>query len=249
MQKALDLARLEDCLGHRFKDRGLLERALTHSSHANEGDAQTDNEQLEFLGDAVLGFVTSRYLFERYPDYAEGRLSKTKAHLVSARHLVQVARAIALGDYLRLGRGEEMSGGREKSALMVDALEAILAAMLLDSGLEPAQRFILRRIVEPELARLDQQPELAVAMEDHKSLLQEWTQSRGYPQPAYRVIQEEGPDHKKHFTVELRVVGGNGESELVERGEGPTKKRAEQHAALNALAALKQQAGDLRTEG
>ncbi|MBI2682816.1 MAG: ribonuclease III [Acidobacteriales bacterium] len=243
-----DLARLEEALGHHFQRRDLLERALTHSSHAHEGEAQFDNEQLEFLGDAVLGYVTSRYLFERFPEHSEGRLSKTKAHLVSTRHLAGVARELGFGDHLRLGRGEELSGGREKTALMVDALEATLAAMVLDAGMEPAQRFILSRIVEPELSRLEQHPDSSRALEDHKSLLQEWTQSHGYPQPDYRVIQEAGPDHKKHFTVELRVQNENGNNEIVERGEGPTKKRAEQQAAQHALDALKQRPGEIRTQ-
>ena len=133
-----------------------LERALTHSSHAHESElpederpaAQRDNEQLEFLGDAVLAFVTSRALFERFPGYHEGKLSKLRAHLVSARHLQQVARALDLGKYLRLGRGEEKSGGRNKAALLVNALEALLAALYLDAGLEPPGRLILSRIVE-----------------------------------------------------------------------------------------------------
>ena len=249
MKRAPELALLEEAIGHRFTHLRLLERALTHSSHANETEAPLDNEQLEFLGDAILGFVTSRFLFERFPHDSEGRLSKTRAHLVSARHLISIARELQLGDYLRLGRGEEMSGGREKPALLVDTLEAILAAIYLDAGLEPAQRFVLGRIVEPELARMEQNPERALTAADHKSALQEWAQSQGFPQPAYRVIREEGPDHHKHFTVELRVQVGNGENDLVERGEGPTKKRAEQQAAQHALALSKQQAQKLRTEG
>ena len=144
-----ELSPLEDLLGHRFSDRELLMRALTHSSHAHEvgdesaSDAISDNEQLEFLGDAVLGFVTSRALFERFPNWNEGRLSKTRAHLVSARHLIKVAKQVGLGNFLRLGRGEERSGGRQKSALLVDALEALIAALYLDGGIDAAREFIL----------------------------------------------------------------------------------------------------------
>src|SRR3954463_1424632 len=150
-----DLASLEGVLKHRFTDRTLLERALTHSSLANEsGEGVRDNEPLEFLGDAVLGLVASRVLFERFPDFSEGRLSKMRAHLVSARHLIKVSRQLKLGDFLRLGRGEERSGGRTKSALLVDALEAAIAALYLDGGLETAKGFIESNILEPEIERL-----------------------------------------------------------------------------------------------
>lgn len=242
-----ELSELEGLLGHVFRDRKLLQQALTHSSHANEAATQgvelrnADNEQFEFLGDAVLGFVTSRALFERYPGHSEGQLSKTRAHLVSARHLVRVAKEIQLGDHLHLGKGEERSGGRSKSALLVDALEALLAAMYLDEGLEPARRFILARIVEPELARMDADPARALAMSDQKSALQEQIQATGAPQPSYHVVKEEGPDHDKRFTVEVRMQLQNrqgAESELTVQGEGVTKKAAEQQAARRALAKL-----------
>src|SRR5262249_10615516 len=144
MKTKPDVSKLESLLGHSFSRRDLLERALTHSSHANEASA-ADNEQLEFLGDAILGFVTSQELFERYPSFSEGRLSKTRAHLVSARHLIKVAKQLGLGEFLRLGRGEERSGGRQKSALLVDALEALIAAIYLDGGIEPARGFVLEQ--------------------------------------------------------------------------------------------------------
>src|SRR5215468_3388529 len=156
MNKA-DVAALQTALGYKFGRPELLERALTHSSHAHEesksaepkASEKLDNEQLEFLGDAVLGLVTSQLLFERFFDFHEGQLSKLKAHLVSARHLVKVASELGLGDYLRLGRGEERSGGRSKGTLLSDALEAIIAAMYLDAGLEVAREFIIRRILGP----------------------------------------------------------------------------------------------------
>ena len=251
MKPSEELSRLEELLGHRFGDVDLLDRALTHSSHAHEAAedptavANEDNEQLEFLGDAVLGFVTSRALFERFPHWNEGRLSKTRAHLVSARHLIKVARQAGLGEFLRLGRGEERSGGRQKSALLVDALEALIAALYLDGGIEAARRFILSHVIGAELERITQDPE-AITAADQKSALQEFVQGLGHPQPAYHVVEERGPDHKKMFTVELRVRGLNDDRELVQRGEGPTKKRAEQQAAQAALHILKQAAQRMR---
>jgi len=235
-----DLGALQEKIGHRFKDLSLLERALTHSSHANESeDEARDNEQLEFLGDAVLGFVTSFALVEHYPQFNEGRLSKLRAHLVSAKHLVEVAKEIGLGDHLRLGRGEERSGGRQKAALLVDALEATVASMYLDGGIDPARNFILRRIVHPELERIDAAPESTVMWADQKSALQELLQAMGFGQPEYQVVEEHGPDHDKTFTVELRVRAIQQGSDLVQRGQGRTKKVAEQRAAQAALSELK----------
>jgi ribonuclease-3 len=234
-----DLLELQANLGYGFKDIALLRRALTHSSHANEADDESvDNEQLEFLGDAVLGFVTSFALVDHYPSFTEGRLSKLRAHLVSAKHLVEVAKQVGIGDHLLLGRGEERSGGRNKAALLVDALEATVAAMYLDGGIETARRFILDRIVSPELARIDANPESTVSWADQKSALQEVLQALGLPQPDYQVVDEHGPDHDKLFTVELRIRAIQQGSDLVQRGQGRTKKVAEQRAAQAALAEL-----------
>jgi ribonuclease III len=236
---------LEEVVGHQFHDREVLDRALTHSSHAREKESAAnaskhifDNEQLEFLGDAVLGFVTSQELFRRFPEYSEGELSKLKAHLVSARHLIRAARELELGKYLRLGRGEEKTGGRAKSALLVDALEALIAALFLDGGLDRARHFILARVIEPELQRLDGAGE-GLSEIDHKSKLQEILQASGRPQPAYVLVHEEGPEHRKTFTVEVRIAKRNAAgSEVVGRGEGPTKKKAEQIAAREVLGHL-----------
>jgi len=234
-----ELDDFQDALGYRFRDLRLLERALTHSSHANESSASiADNEQLEFLGDAVLGFVTSFALVERYPAFTEGRLSKLRAHLVSAKHLVETARRLGFGQQLRLGRGEERSGGRQKSALLVDALEAAVAAMYLDGGIEPARKFILERVVEPELRRIDEDPEHSFTWADQKSALQELLQALGLPQPEYEVVDEHGPDHDKTFTVQLRVRAIQQGADLTERGTGRTKKLAEQKAAQAALIQL-----------
>jgi ribonuclease-3 len=245
--KPPDLSPLETALGHSFLRRELLEQALTHSSHAHESEPipddarpapQRDNEQLEFLGDAVLGFVTSQALVERYPDYHEGKLSKLRAHLVSARHLASVAVALGLGKYLRLGHGEERSGGRDKAALLVNALEALLAALYLDAGLDVPRRFILARIVDPELARLGGEATEAFPVTDHKSALQELLQARGRPQPVYALVKEEGPEHKKTFTVELRVMVDGLRKEFRARASASTKKAAEQIAARKALEKL-----------
>jgi len=155
-----DLSALQAALGHTFRHAEMLERALTHSSHAHEeakasgaegGAEKLDNEQFEFLGDAVLGLVTSQLLFERFPTFHEGQLSKLKAHLVSAEHLVSVAVRLGLGQYLRLGKGEERSGGRSKGTLLSDAMEAVIAAMYLDAGLEKTRELIIRHILESEL--------------------------------------------------------------------------------------------------
>ena len=242
-----EISRLEAALGHRFRSPELLDQALTHSSHAHEaneaGETSTrrDNEQLEFLGDAVLGMVTSDALYQRFPEHHEGELSKLRAHLVSARHLVSVANALGLGEYLRLGRGEEKSGGRTKAALLVDALEAVLAALYLDGGLEAARNLVMERIVGPELARIG--PDGVLEVTDYKSALQESVQSLGRPQPTYRVAKETGPDHKKMFTVELQLnlQSENGRPDFVVRGEGPSKKIAEQRAAQQALERLHSQ--------
>jgi ribonuclease-3 len=238
-------------LGHEFTRPELLDRALTHSSHAHEeskssggegSPSRLDNEQFEFLGDAVLGLVTSQLLFERFPVFHEGQLSKLKAHLVSAGHLVSVATSLDLGRYLRLGRGEERSGGRSKSTLLSDALEAVIAAMYLDSGLEKTRDFIIRRILGPELDRIRTESESEFSLADYKSSLQEFLQSSGRLQPVYAIVKEEGPDHRKTFTVEARIyLQGHSKPEYVARAEGATKKKAEQLAAKQALEHLKRE--------
>jgi ribonuclease-3 len=246
-----DITGLEAVLGHRFTRPDLLEQALTHSSHAHEAGGEEfadhhpskrdrDNEQLEFLGDAVLGLTTSEALFQRFPSFNEGQLSKIRAHLVSERHLVRAATTLGIGDFLFLGRGEEKSGGRQKPALLVDALEAIVAALYLDAGFETARAFILKNIVDPELSRLEASNSAGVAVSDFKSALQEALQSAGRPQPMYVVTREEGPDHRKQFTVEARIMPGSGGApEYVARAAASTKKQAEQLAAEQALEHLR----------
>jgi ribonuclease-3 len=246
--KEREITALEQGLGYHFRRRAVIEQAVTHSSQAREQEAQqagdkykvSDNEQLEFLGDAVLALVTSEELFQRFPHFREGELSKLRAHLVSERHLIQVAQQLELGHYLRLGRGEEKSGGRGKTALLVDALEAILAAIYLDGGLEVARDFVLRNVIAPELERMERGGGV-LPVTDFKSALQEAVQSLGLPQPTYVLVQEAGPEHSKTFTVEARLHSRNGrdkEAEFVGRAQGTTKKTAEQDAARQLLTFL-----------
>jgi ribonuclease III len=237
--KSREIAELEASLRHHFQRPELLDQALTHSSQAREVEAlgasaslsNGDNEMLEFLGDAVLGLVTSEALFHRFPKFQEGHLSKLRAHLVGQRHLLRVAEQLQIGHYMRLGRGEEKSGGRNKASLLVDALEAILAALYLDGGWTVARDFIVRMIVEPELAHMKLETS-AMPVMDFKSALQEALQARGGPQPVYALVKEEGPEHKKMFTVEVRLPEP---AIFVGRAQGATKKRAEQEAARQAL--------------
>jgi ribonuclease-3 len=239
-----DISALEDALGHHFSSPALLEQAITHSSHAREEESQNggiglgtrrpDNEQMEFLGDAVLSFVVSRELFRRFPQYREGELSKLRAHVVSANRLLRPAKELGIGKYLRLSKGEERSGGRNKGALLVDALEALIAALYLDAGLARAQEFILQKILEPELAELHNSGSSGLPVMDYKSALQEAVHASGRPPARYVLVKEEGPDHRKVFTIEARVPAAGGEDSFVCRAQGATKKLAEQGAARKA---------------
>jgi len=242
--KSRDIAGLQETLGYSWTHPKLLEQALTHTSQAREREALLpaeasgvgDNEQLEFLGDAVLGLITSEEVFHRFPHFREGELSKLRAHLVSEKHLIRVAQELRLGDYLRLGRGEEKSGGRGKTALLVDALEAVLAALYLDAGFETVRRIVLQYILEPELARLAETAS-GLPVTDYKSALQEKLQAMGHAQPVYVLVKEQGPEHRKVFTVEARLRAANAPAvvEFVGRAEGSTKKNAEQEAARQVL--------------
>src|ERR1017187_1935967 len=223
-----ELESLECRINYRFSGRELLRRALTHSSAANEahggtGSPQDDNEQLEFLGDSILGFLISEALVRRYPESREGELSQLKAHLVSAAHLHGVARRLDLGAYLGLGRSEEMSGGRAKKTLLVDGLEAVIAALYLDAGPEPVRCFVAAHVMD---APVSAGAEVPPAIADFKSALQELAQSRKLPQPRYTIVKERGPEHSKTFTVEVRAG-----KEWTGQAEGRTKKVAAQRAA------------------
>jgi ribonuclease-3 len=244
---------LETALGHTFRDPQLLIKALTHSSLAYEQTLEgrqadgtpavreEDNEQLEFLGDAVLGLVVAEILFRRFPDLHEGEWTRLRASLVSRRHLAQVATALDLGDYLRLGRGEERGGGRKKSTLLANCVEAVIAALYLDGGLSAVEAFVNQRVVAPYVNDLRQALDRGVSLGDHKTTLQELLQAQKNGPPAYVLKAESGPDHRKRFLVEVRLSAGSAPKALA-RGVGTTKKRAEQEAARRAVDKLRKQA-------
>ena len=225
---------LEGRIGYRFRDRGLLEHALTHRSrvHEDASGGVFDNESMEFLGDSVLGFVIADMLFRQFPHHNEGQKSKLKASIVSATSLARLGERLGLGEFLILGRGEEKTGGRRKSAIIADCYEALIAAVYLDGGILPAQGFIQRQFKEliDEARRSGVQ---AAFTEDYKSALQEWLQSAGRGLPSYRLAAEVGPAHRRHFEVEI-LVGG----EVIAKAEGRSKKEAAQAAAKTALATL-----------
>ena len=222
-----DLSQFEERLGYRFQRRDLLTRALTHKSYSHEArqDAVQDNETFEFLGDSVLGFVIGDLLFQKFPTMDEGALSKIKAYLVSAGSLAVKSKHFGMGEAIYLGVGEEKSGGRKKESLLANVFEAIIAAIYLDGGIEPA-----RRMIESSFQRdLESVDEDDLLFQDYKTALQELAQGKGLQLPEYSVIDEVGPDHDKRFIVEVKV--GN----HLARGEGSSKKEAQQEAARHAL--------------
>ena len=229
-----ELEPLERGIGYRFKDRGLLEHALTHRSrvHEDASGGVFDNESLEFLGDSVLGFVIADMLFREFPEHNEGQKSKLKASIVSATSLARLAGKLDIGEFLILGRGEEKTGGRRKHALIADCYEALIAAIYLDGGIDPVRAFIERQFGEliEEAKRTGVR---ATFTEDYKSALQEWLQSHDRGLPAYRLAAELGPAHRRRFEVEV-VVGG----EAIAKAEGRSKKEAAQAAAKTALETL-----------
>ena len=225
-----DLAELQQSLGVSFSDPSLLEQALVHSSYINENPdfTLTSNERLEFLGDAVLGLVVAEKLYQDFPQFSEGELTRLRAALVRRETLARVARAIRLGDYLYLGKGEEASGGRRKPSNLAGALEAVIAAIFLDQGLTATKESILR-LFNGELERVVSRG----AEVDYKSQLQELTQARQQPVPIYQLVAAVGPAHDRRFTVEVKV----GDTALG-RGSGKSKKTAEAEAARSALQRL-----------
>jgi ribonuclease III len=236
-----DIAALEQTIAYHFHDRQLLERALTHRSWAHESVApghedlarQVHNEVFEFVGDSVLGLVVADYLFQSYRKSTEGELSRMKHRLVSATTLTRAAKRLSLGDYLRVGRGEEKTGGRTKAALLADAFEAVLAAIFFDGGYDSAKAFV-HLALDHEFASVD--PEVAAAA-DYKTLLQERHQAEFGVPPRYEVVKTAGPPHRRSFCVEVHWHGGS------VRGEGHTIKSAEAVAARNALEQMQETMG------
>lgn len=227
MQTDHSMELLQGSIGYRFDDNALLMEALTHKSYSNEhpGGPIPCNERLEFLGDAVLDLVVSRYIFRQYPDAKEGELTRIRAEVVSEKGLAVVARRLQLGNHLLLGRGEERSGGRDKQSLIANALEALLGAVFCDGGFEPA-RLLAEGLFAGPIAEAGRRKQGL----DHKTRLQEMLQARYAQVPEYILVCEEGPEHRRRYTVEVRLAG-----ESLGRGQGTTKKKAEQQAALLAI--------------
>lgn len=218
---------LEDVLGYRFEKPELLERALTHSSYANErlGGALDCNERLEFLGDAVLGMVVGDHLYREHPDLPEGDLTRLRASMVCEEALVEVAKDWRLGDHIRLGHGETLSGGQKRTSILADAVEAVLAAIYLDGGIAQVRRTIRSAILCREVP--------TGSTRDHKTALQEFVQRENGHVLSYELISEQGPDHQKTFTMAVSLDGRQ-----VGQGDGHSKKEAEQMAAKVALETL-----------
>ena len=218
---------LEEKLGYTVRNRALLENALTHSSCANESRGKLQsNERLEFLGDSILGMVVADHLYRNHPDLPEGVLTRTRAALVCEDSLVVVAEELGLGEYLRLGKGEEAGGGRNRPSIRADAVEAVLAAVYLDGGIGSARKIIQKYILSREVAGLTKP-------RDYKTALQELVQRESGQVLAYRLVGEEGPDHNKRFFVEVTLNGSG-----VGQGSGRSKKEAEQMAAKAAIEKL-----------
>jgi len=220
---------LENRLGYTFRNRYLLEEALTHRSSTNElSGGIADNQRLEFFGDSILGFLISHFLFVRFPDAREGDLTRMRAALVDEQNLFAVAARLDLGSFLVLGKGEERSGGREKRSILADACEAVIAAVFLDGGIRAARKVVRQLFEESDNTAL------SGAARDYKSELQELVQSRSAPAPKYELTGVDGPDHEKVYTVSVLLDGVPAGS-----GSGRSKKEAQQAAAREALAAMK----------
>jgi len=244
------LSQLEDALGHSFVMPELLVHALTHRSLVNEQAAGEQapesgheaaaeaggNERLEFLGDAVLGLVVAETLFGLHPEWQEGELTRVRAQLVSRQHLAEVAMAIGLGNHLRLSRGEEHAGLRRRSTVLSNSMEAVIAALFLDGGLEPVRAFVRRCVMGEAVEQLARELRSGAALGNYKSALQEYLQAARAGSPVYRVKSESGPGHRRRFLVEVRLKPDeSGPGKPLARGTGSTKKHAEQDAARRAL--------------
>lgn len=220
------LNKLQSKISVRFKNKSLLIRALTHRSYSNEINTTIrDNERLEYLGDSVLGLVVNEYLYKRFEKYHEGDLAKIKSAVVSEETLAKIALEIEVGKYLLLGKGEELSGGRDRSSILANTMEALIGAMYLDSGLKKTKNFILS-LLKKHIDSVDKKPSLR----DPKTSLQEKVQKKYKEKPVYELIDEKGPDHKKEFSVRLVIHGEN-----IIIGKGTSKRKAEMNAAKKAL--------------
>lgn len=237
-ERLSELHRLEARLGYCFQDLTLLERSLTHKSFAHlsgalepDQDRVQDYESLEFLGDAILGFLVSEFLFRTYPSHPEGELSRIKSFLVSTKQLFLLSENLGVGNFVRLSHGEEKTGGRKKKAILADLFESVTAAICLDGGIESAREFVLTQF----RSHLQKIAQAQLNFKDHKSTLQEQLHLLGFQEPSYRVVKELGPDHRKRFVIEVRI---NGKS--LAKASGGSKKEAQQKAAQIAIQTLDQ---------
>lgn len=227
MDRRKDLSVLEENIGYKFKNIDLLKKALTHTSYAYENKVES-NEKLEFLGDSILEFLSSKYIYKNYPNLKEGEMTKVRATVVCEESLYKIADKHNFSDFLYVGKSEMMHQGNRKVAIMADSVEAVIAAMYFDSGLETSEKFIIENLKdEIELASKN------VGMKDHKTVLQEKLQIHGNVDIRYEIIKESGPDHDKTFTAEVKLNG-----KVLATGEGKTKKQAEMDAADKALKTL-----------
>lgn len=249
--RTVALDRMQRLMQYCFRDLRLLDQALTHSSLAYEQQQprhpRNDNEQLEFLGDAVLGLVVTEQLYKACPEFTEGTLTRLRAQLVSRKYLGQIAEKLQLGEYLNLGKGEERSGGRKKTAIIANMIEALIAAVYLDGGLQPAASLVDAWLLQGKLDELVTALRSGESVADHKSALQEYFQASGLGQPHYMVTAESGPDHRKSFLVAVKLTtaqGGERGEQVLASASGTRKKSAEQEAARLALEVLRLSVGE-----
>lgn len=226
--KQLNIENIEQSIGYTFKNKQLLKTALTHTSYANENETES-NEKLEYLGDSILEFISSKYLYKTYPNLTEGEMTKVRATVVCEKSLYKVAKSHKFGEFLYLGKSQEKTGGRTRPAILADSVEAVIAAMYLDGGLEPVEKFIIESLKEEiEIASKH------VGDKDYKTVLQEKLQEHGDVKIEYEITKETGPDHDKKFETEVKYNG-----KILAKGEGKSKKEAQMQAAKKALEILK----------
>ena len=229
-----ELEKLMSLIGVKFKNKSLLNRALTHRSYVNEsGFHAKDNERLEYLGDSVLALVVNEYLYIRFEDYKEGNLAKIKSAVVSEVTLAKASKRLDLGRFIQMGRGEEQCGGRDRASILANTLEAIIGSIYLDLGMKECRKFILA-LLKKDIERIDS----LTYLRDPKTTLQEYVQKKYKERPVYEIVEERGPDHNKEFIVRLVING-----EEVHRGEGSSKRKAEMNAAMETLRKI--EIGDL----
>ena len=228
MTKANSFKDVQELIGYQFNNTNILKQALTHSSYSNEKQMNKlyNNERIEFLGDAVLELVSSEYIYERYPDKPEGELTKLRASLVCEKSLTYSANKFKIGDYLFLGKGEDSTGGRQRPSILSDALEAIIGAIFLDGGFTNAKEFVVEQVLKDLIKQK--------FFFDSKTILQEIIQSKYTDAIRYEVINQDGPDHNKEFTVAIKI-----NNKEIAEGKGKTKKAAEQEAAYQAILKIK----------